>query len=98
MLKDFCQDGLFLALGIIDQLNYGGSRMKAKFDLFLRLPDGQPVWIKAVETLEDAQTELSHIAAHSPGDYFIFNAKNGRLILPSPVGQTVFAHASGHGD
>lgn len=54
--------------------------MKAKFDLFLRLPDGQPVWIKAVENLPDAQSELIRMSTDAPGDYFIFNAANGQLI------------------
>ena len=69
--------------------------MKAKFDLFLRLPDGQPVWIKAVEKLEDARNELAQMAAHAPGNYFIFNASNGQLIANSfPAAQPALVHSS----
>lgn len=69
--------------------------MKAKFDLFMRLPDGQPVWIKAVEKLEDARSELAQMAAHTPGNYFIFNASNGQLVANSfPATQPSLAHSS----
>jgi hypothetical protein len=54
--------------------------MSAKFDIFRRLPDGQPIWIKAVESLEEARHQLKQIAAISPGDYFIFNTGNGQVI------------------
>jgi hypothetical protein len=69
--------------------------MKTKFDLFLRLPDGQPVWIKAVDTLEDARNQLAGMAARAPGNYFIFNSRNGQLIVNSlPEAQPSFAHSS----
>ncbi len=54
--------------------------MSAKFDIFQRLSDGQPIWIKAVENLEEAKRQLSQMAAVSPGDYFIYNSRNGRVI------------------
>jgi len=54
--------------------------MTAKFDIFMRLPDGQPIWVKAVESLEEARHQLTKIAEEAPGEYFIFNARNGRVI------------------
>jgi hypothetical protein len=54
--------------------------MSAKFDIFKRLPDGQPIWIKAVESLEEARRQLIQIATTSPGDYFIYNTRDGRVI------------------
>lgn len=54
--------------------------MSAKFDIFKRLPDGHPVWVKAVESLEEAKRQLTQIAETSPGDYFIFSAREGRVI------------------
>lgn len=54
--------------------------MSAKFDIFKRLPDGHPIWVKAVENLEEAKWQLTQIAATSPGDYFIFSAREGRVI------------------
>jgi hypothetical protein len=55
--------------------------MTAKFDIFRKLPpDGHPIWIKAVETLEEARHQLLQMAEETPGDYFIFNTGTGRVI------------------
>jgi hypothetical protein len=54
--------------------------MNAKFDIFMRLPDGHPIWIKAVESLEDAKHLLQQFASNSPGEYFIFDARNGQVV------------------
>ena len=54
--------------------------MHAKYDLFRKLPDGQPVWIKAVAGLEEAKSELGQIARSLPGDYFIFDTGNASVI------------------
>jgi hypothetical protein len=54
--------------------------MDVKFDIFKKLPDGQPIWIKAVEGLDEARRQLDHLAANCPGDYFIYNTRNGRVI------------------
>ena|ERR1700688_2016161 len=56
------------------------AEMSAKFDIFKRLPDGCPIWIKAVESLEEAKRQLTQIAAASPGEYFIYNTYEGRVI------------------
>jgi hypothetical protein len=52
----------------------------AKFDIFRKLPDGQPLWVKAVEGLEEAKRQLTQMAEMSPGDYFIYNTRNGQRI------------------
>jgi len=54
--------------------------MVANFDIFMRLPDGQPVWIKAVDTLQEAGRELAQIKAKLPAEYFIFNVASGQLL------------------
>jgi hypothetical protein len=54
--------------------------MSAKFDIFMRLPDGHPIWIKAVESLEEARKQLNQLSKRDPGDYFIFNTLNGQVI------------------
>lgn len=54
--------------------------MSAKFDIFMRLPDGHPIWIKAVESLEEARRQLHQLSEQDPGEYFIFNALNGQKI------------------
>jgi hypothetical protein len=54
--------------------------MSAKFDIFMRLPDGHPIWIKAVESLEEAKRQLNQLSEQDSGEYFIFNALNGQKI------------------
>ena len=59
--------------------------MAAKFDIFRKLPNGQPLWIEVVDGFESAKIQLHRIAAASPGEYFIFNSQNGSIIpyIPS---------------
>jgi hypothetical protein len=54
--------------------------MDAKFDIFKKLPDGQPIWVRAVEGLEEARRQLMQMAQAAPGDYFIYNTRNGQVI------------------
>jgi len=54
--------------------------MDATFDIFKKLPDGHPLWVQAVEGLEEAKKQLARLAASSPGDYFIYCARNGRIV------------------
>jgi len=54
--------------------------MDAKFDIFKQLPDGHPLWVKAVDGLEEAKNQLARLAMSSPGEYFIYSARNGRIV------------------
>ena len=54
--------------------------MSAKFDIFRGLPDGQPVWIMAVGSLEEARRQLTQLTESAPAEYFIFNALSGRVV------------------
>jgi hypothetical protein len=54
--------------------------MDAKFDIFKRLPDGHPLWVKAVEGLEEAQAQLTRLAAGSRDEYFIYSVKNACIV------------------
>ncbi len=54
--------------------------MGVKFDIFRRQTDGHPVWMKAVEGLEEARVEIAQIAKASPGEYFIYDTRNGSVI------------------
>jgi hypothetical protein len=51
--------------------------MKYKVEIFRSLPDGQFLWIKTVEGLEEAKSQLHSIAQPEPGDYFIFDTSTG---------------------
>jgi hypothetical protein len=52
--------------------------MDRKVDIFKRLPDGHPLWMTAVDGLEEARAQLARLTAISPGEYFIYS--DGRII------------------
>jgi hypothetical protein len=54
--------------------------MNSKFDIFANSHDGNPVWIKSVETLEEAEACLTHVALISPGEYFIYSERQGVVV------------------
>jgi hypothetical protein len=56
------------------------AAVDAKFDIFQKLPDGHPLWIQTVDGLEEAKSQLLHLATTSPGEYFIYNSQKGRVI------------------
>lgn len=54
--------------------------MNEKFDIFRKLPDGHPIWLRAVDGLAEAKRQLSEIAKNEPGDYFLYNSPSGQII------------------
>jgi hypothetical protein len=50
--------------------------MDTKVDIFKRLPDGHPLWMAAVDGLEEARAQLARLTAISPGEYFIYSKGN----------------------
>ena len=63
-----------------NKANVGGAVMDAKFDIFKKLPDGHPIWVKAVDGLEEAKNQLARLAVSSPGEYFIYSARIGGIV------------------
>ena len=67
--------------------------MDAKYDIFRKLPGGEALWLKAVTGLGQAKSEMAQIAKLSPGEYFIFDTRNGSVVsterhsLASPTPQ-----------
>jgi hypothetical protein len=51
-----------------------------KLDIFRRLPDGQLLWVKAVEGLEEAKRQLGRLAEVNPGDYMIYDTRLGCMV------------------
>jgi hypothetical protein len=47
------------------------------FDIFKRLPSGNPLWITAVQGLVEAKKRMAHLALISPAEYFIYSLGNG---------------------
>lgn len=54
--------------------------MKRTYDIFRRLPDGGPVWIEAVQTLEGARVRLTSLLEVQPGDYFVYDLVHNKIV------------------
>ena len=54
--------------------------MKRTYDIFRRLPDGGPVWIEAVQTLEGARARLTLLSEAQPGDYFVYDLIQNKIV------------------
>jgi hypothetical protein len=54
--------------------------MKVTYDIFRRLPGG-PVWIEAVQDLEDAKMRLMNLTKSRPGDYFVYDASSSKIVF-----------------
>jgi len=57
--------------------------MSLAYDLFERLPDGQPVWVKAVASIDDARTLIGSLAAsrgRAAKDFFVYDVRRGAEI------------------
>ena len=54
--------------------------MKVTYDIFRKLPGG-PVWIEAVQDLEDAKMRLTNLTKSRPGDYFVYDATSSKIVF-----------------
>lgn len=57
-----------------------GELVKVTYDIFRRLPDGGPIWIEAVQTLEGARARLKYLLEAQPGDYFVYDLVQNKII------------------
>lgn len=54
--------------------------MKHKLDIFRLLEDGQFLWVKSVEGLEEARMQLNLLKKINPGEYFIYDVHSSRRV------------------
>jgi hypothetical protein len=54
--------------------------VKLTYDIFRRLPDGGPIWIEAVRTLEAARARLAHLMKAQPGNYFVYDLSIDKIV------------------
>ena len=63
-----------------DRNMQGGEEMGLVYDVFERLPDGQPMWVKAVATLDEARGQIVDLMATRGGtadDFFVYDVRRG---------------------
>jgi hypothetical protein len=58
----------------------GRAIMTVTYDIFRKLPAGEPVWVEAVQGLEDAKSRLQELATVRPGDYYIYDLGHERIV------------------
>jgi hypothetical protein len=63
----------------------GEVLVRYKLDIFRRLPDGQLLWVKAVEGLEEAKSQLGRLVQINPGDYLIYDTRLGCTVQRTDV-------------
>jgi hypothetical protein len=51
------------------------------YDIFRKLEDGAPLWIKQVPTLDGAKSCLEALVGNTPGEYFIRDASTGEIVF-----------------
>jgi hypothetical protein len=54
--------------------------MKLGYDIFRQLENGSPLWIAQVDSLDEAKNKLDSLIRSSPGQYFVRDAENGKVI------------------
>jgi hypothetical protein len=66
--------------GLPDGHQDGGMVVQETFDIFRKLPNGEPIWIKAVNGIEEAKNSLLYLTVTAPGEYFIYDSRNGSIL------------------
>jgi len=62
--------------------------MSLAYDIFERLPDGHPLWVKAVGTLEEARTQivaLGRSRGRNVGDFFVYDVRRGSEVATPEI-------------
>jgi hypothetical protein len=58
----------------------GRIMVDVTYDIFRKLPAGDPVWVEAVQGLQDAETRLRELVAVRPGEYYIYDLGRERIV------------------
>jgi hypothetical protein len=57
------------------------STFKMTYDIFRDLPESGPIWIEAVQGLEDARARLVKLLETRPGDYFVYDPIAAKIVV-----------------
>jgi hypothetical protein len=66
----------------------------SRFEIFRRHSDGQIEWVERRLSLDDAKDRAKHLATPAPGDYFILDAENARIV-PGDGDRPIGANSEG---
>ena len=54
--------------------------MRESYDIFRDLEETGPIWIEAVQGLENAKARVAELLAMRPGNYFIYDPLAAKVI------------------
>ena len=54
--------------------------MSTTYDIFKGVPGSEPIWVEAVQGLENARMRLLKLYESCPGDYFVFDPMSAKII------------------
>jgi hypothetical protein len=60
------------------------AHMHDQYHIFRQLPDGAPLWVETVSSLECAQERLARLAKTEDGNFAIFYARESRFVTRFP--------------
>jgi hypothetical protein len=66
--------------------------MKSKVDIFKKMPDGQMVWVRSVDDLDEAKVQLKRLEYINPGEYFIYDNRFGGIIPSLTAEPVIYVH------
>jgi hypothetical protein len=64
----------------------GETPVQLTYDIFERLPDGQPLWVQAVASLEEARAQivlLGQSRRRSAENFFVYDVRRGAEVATS---------------
>ena len=56
--------------------------MTAQYDIFKKTPNGDFVWVEAVEDITRARKRLIQVAANEPADYRLWDSARQMFVEP----------------
>jgi hypothetical protein len=62
------------------EIDISRRAMKVTYDIFRRLPGG-PIWIEAVQDLEQARMRIEKLIETRPGDYFVYDTSSSKIVF-----------------
>lgn len=54
--------------------------MDVTYDIFKGVPDEGPIWIEAIQGLDNARARLARLVETRPDDYFVFDSASARIV------------------
>jgi hypothetical protein len=52
------------------------------YDIFKKMPGNSPIWVEAVEGLEQVRKRLGQLPSALPGEYLVYDPASQKFIEP----------------